>query len=127
LSCEGMQMQTLLYQNGTRLTAATDAHTEGNTVNIMTANGPRDLYTPKYVRAAHARIRAEREKVEALNGSIASYNRTVEAAHEQNRVIGWFPRQVNQRTGEVFDWGPKPERIMPAPLMELPEWAKVQA
>lgn len=65
-----------------------------------------------------------RTSTNALNEGVKAYNETVRFAQAHGREIGWFPRKVNEDTGEVFDWGPKPNPTPLAPLYVLPEWAK---
>lgn len=90
---------------------------ERSNMNIMTKNGPRDFpgVTPYQLPAELLRQRAD--ALESINQSTAEYNRTVETAHAQGRVIGWFPPLVNRITGERFDWGPKPAKIPLAPML----------
>lgn len=97
-------------------------------MNIMTQVGPRTVGGPvHHPRAAPACIKAERDKIEALNRSVERYNHSVQAAAAQGRPLGWFERRINPTTGEVFDWGPRPPMTTLAPLYTMPEWAQVHA
>lgn len=92
-------------------------------MQILTDTGWTDIYRPA-VKVAQACIDLEREKIDAINGSIARYNETIEAAQSQGREIGWFPDRVHRDTGEIWSWGPRPQPINKAPFLVLPEWAK---
>ena len=81
-----------------------------------------DLAEPKL--PAHVK-KIARDANEALNNGVREFNKTVLFARGQNRDIGWFPPKLNEQTGQLFDWGPKPTIPTPlAALYELPEWAR---